>query len=327
MSVQIDKIRLDGGTQSRAAINEATVAEYAEAMADPDTVFPPVIVYFDGADYWLADGFHRVAAWARLGRTEIPAEIRQGDRRRAILHSVAANSAHGLRRTNDDKRRAVLTLLEDAEWSAWSDGKIARQCGVSQPFVSGLRRDLSQNGFEMPEARTVERNGTVYQQNTAAIGARSNDGQKTESAQQAENKPEIADEGDEGNQPVQTDQENTSPADPIDPAEAKARRDLAKLTPAALVDEVIGLREALAEAKAKAKAQAQEISDLKADLAAFKQDDMGRALGNAQRQARTAEGRMKEYQATAVRADRRAKILEAENARLKAEIENQVIPL
>lgn len=326
MSVEIRKIRRDGGTQSRAAINEATVAEYAEAMTDPDCVFPPVTVYFDGSEYWLADGFHRLAAWERIGRTEIPAEVRQGDRRRAILHSVAANSAHGLRRTNDDKRRAVLTLLEDAEWSQWSDREIARRCAVHHEMVGKLRHSLT--GGSSSEARTyTTKHGTTATMNTAAIGARSNDGQKTESAQQAENKPEIAGEDEEGNRPVQTDQENMPPTDPFDPAEAKARRDLSKLTPAALVDEVIGLREALAEAKAKIKAQAQEIADLKTDLAAFKQDDMGRALGNAQRQARTAEGRMKEYQAIAVRADRRAKILEAENARLKAEIENQVIPL
>jgi hypothetical protein len=36
-------------------------------MANPKTAFPPVVVYFDGTDYWLADGFHRLAAWERIG--------------------------------------------------------------------------------------------------------------------------------------------------------------------------------------------------------------------------------------------------------------------
>jgi hypothetical protein len=113
----------------------------------------------------------------------------------------------------------------------------------------------------------------------------------------------------------------------VTPEEAKERRALAKLTTDALIDEVLGLRAALAEAKAKAKAQKAEIEQMKEDLAAFKQDDIGRALGNAQRQARAAEGQMKEYQAIAVRADRRAKALEAENKKLRAEMENQVVPL
>lgn len=169
MSVDFSKIRTDGGTQARACLNDQTVAEYAEAMADENTVFPPITLYFDGKDYWLADGFHRLAAWHQIGRTDIPADVRQGDRRRAILHSVAANSAHGLRRTNEDKRRAVLTLLDDEEWSQWSDREIARKCAVSPSFVGAIR-GASVHGGQIAETRTVQRNGATYQQKTAKIG-------------------------------------------------------------------------------------------------------------------------------------------------------------
>ena len=34
--------------------------------------FPPLIVFFDGATYWLADGFHRYYG-AQRSRTEFPA--------------------------------------------------------------------------------------------------------------------------------------------------------------------------------------------------------------------------------------------------------------
>lgn len=111
------------------------------------------------------------------------------------------------------------------------------------------------------------------------------------------------------------------------PEAAKIRRQLSGLTREALVDDLIAAKLALVEAKAKNAALKAEVENLKADIAGYQTEDLGRALGNAQRQARTAEGRMREYQATAVRADRRAKILEAENARLKAEIENTMIPL
>jgi hypothetical protein len=58
MQLAVDSIRTDGGTQSRAQINWLTVTDYAADIAEGAT-FPPVVVYFDGADYWLADGFHR----------------------------------------------------------------------------------------------------------------------------------------------------------------------------------------------------------------------------------------------------------------------------
>ena len=54
-----------------------------------------------------------------------------------------ANSAHGLRRTNDDKRRAVEMLLSDEEWSKRSDRWIAEKCGVHHDTVGSYRKQLS----------------------------------------------------------------------------------------------------------------------------------------------------------------------------------------
>ena len=39
----------------------------------------------------------------------------KGTQRDAILWSISANATHGLRRTNEDKRRAVTRLLQDPE--------------------------------------------------------------------------------------------------------------------------------------------------------------------------------------------------------------------
>jgi hypothetical protein len=39
-------------------------------------------------------------------------------------------------------------MLADPEWSQCSDGLIAKQCVVTQPFVSRVRRELTQNGYE-----------------------------------------------------------------------------------------------------------------------------------------------------------------------------------
>lgn len=137
--LQLEKITTDGGTQARAGLNEDVVAEYADAIiAGAD--MPAVIVYHDGKKYWLADGFHRYFAHVKARAIEIAVDVRTGTKRDAILYSVGANGAHGLRRTNEDKRCAVRTLLADGEWKKWSDRQIADACGVSQPFVSAIRR-------------------------------------------------------------------------------------------------------------------------------------------------------------------------------------------
>lgn len=161
MALDISAVRLDGETQPRAGINQAVVEDYASDMEANGAEFPPVQVVYDGEAYWLWDGFHRLHARKRNGLYTVPAIVRQGTRRDAVLLSVGANATHGFRRTNEDKRRAVLALLEDEEWRQWSDREIARRCAVSNQFVSNLRAGLSVNDGQI-ETRRVVRNGTEY---------------------------------------------------------------------------------------------------------------------------------------------------------------------
>ena len=150
--IPLNRIRADGGTQMRAGLNEQTIEEYREWLRGLAQVrngldqMPPIVVYYDGADYWLADGFHRLAAWktadAVNGGPTIQSEVRAGTRRDAILHAAGANAAHGLRRTPADKWRAVEALLVDEEWGAWSDRRIAQACAVSPTFVGQVRAKL-----------------------------------------------------------------------------------------------------------------------------------------------------------------------------------------
>lgn len=168
--VELARIRTDGGCQPRSTMLFDVVEDYANEMAR-GAEFPAVIVFYDGADYWLADGYHRRQAAETLGLVDIAADVRQGTRRDAILFSVGANAAHGMRRTNEDKRRAVITLLGDPEWSRWNNSEIARRCNVVEGVVRKLRPPPpSSHDTKMPEERLVTRNGATYTMNTANIG-------------------------------------------------------------------------------------------------------------------------------------------------------------
>jgi uncharacterized ParB-like nuclease family protein len=135
--LDIDALRIDGDTQPRSAVCEATVAEYAEDMkAGAD--FPPVRVVSDGAAYWLIDGFHRYYAHLRLGRTRIRAEVTTGLLTEAQWLSLAANQGHGLRRSNADKAKAVMKALRMRP--DMSDHAIAEHVGVSHVTVSRHRQ-------------------------------------------------------------------------------------------------------------------------------------------------------------------------------------------
>lgn len=168
--VSLSDIRTDGGTQIRVEIDEGVVADYAAKIV-ASVELPPAVVFHDGAEHWLADGFHRYHAHRKAGFKTMPCEVREGTRRDAILFACGANAGHGLRRSNADKRKAVETLLKDEEWGKWSDREIAERCAVSNSTVSEYRRSLCDSHSEAPSTRTyVTRYGTTATMNVENIG-------------------------------------------------------------------------------------------------------------------------------------------------------------
>jgi hypothetical protein len=162
-SVALVSIRLDGGTQAREELSEETIQDYADVLKNGGTL-PDITVFFDGTSYWLADGFHRYYAHERAQLGTISCDIKEGSQRDAILYAAGANDKHGLRRTNADKRRSVLLLLNDEEWRTWSSREIARRTGVDHKTVEALRAELS---GEFPQIeRAVSRQGQTYKVKT-----------------------------------------------------------------------------------------------------------------------------------------------------------------
>ncbi len=141
-TIALASLTRDAALLCRAAgVSAEVVAEYAEALA-AGVVLPPVVVFSDSKGaHWLADGFHRCAAAELAGLSEVAADVREGGRREALLHAAGANAAHGLRRTNADKRRAVLLVIEACP--KWSNRRVADACGVHHDMVGDARKTVA----------------------------------------------------------------------------------------------------------------------------------------------------------------------------------------
>ncbi len=160
----ISDIRLDGGTQPRSTLDFEAIDDYSEAMA-AGAQFPAVTVFYDGEQYWLADGFHRVRAAYAANLDSIDCDVRQGTLEDAQWFSFGSNSSNGLRRSNDDKGRAVRSALTHPRATDLSDSEIARHCGVTHPTVAHWREKLGLSSkTSMIDSRAVTRNGKTYQQ-------------------------------------------------------------------------------------------------------------------------------------------------------------------
>lgn len=150
-------IRIDGGTQARVALNQAVVAEYAEHMKDGDH-FPPITVYYDGAEYWLADGFHRYFAVKASGQATIEAEVTPGTQEEAQLFALGANKIRGLSLTFEDKRNIITLMLKHPVWGQWSNSQISKHIGVSKMTVGRVKASLEpQAQAKKPYSKPVKK--------------------------------------------------------------------------------------------------------------------------------------------------------------------------
>jgi len=150
------------GMQVRAHLCEETVQEYVEAMA-AGAKFPPVIVFHDGTNYWLADGFHRLEAWNRNGVQNVKTEVKEGSRIDALKFAFSANNSHGLRMSNEDKRNAVKIAYENRKELGLPDvpaaNLIAGIVGVNNEFAG---RQLALNASWAAATARTGADGKTY---------------------------------------------------------------------------------------------------------------------------------------------------------------------
>ena len=161
------KIRIDGNTQARIKLNQDVVNEYAEHLKDGDK-FPPMVVFHDGADHWLADGFHRYFAYKLNKETMAEVEIIAGTIEDAQEYSFSANqgSKRGLSNSAEDNRNIITRMLQSLRWSTWSNSAIAKHVGVSIMTVSRVKNSLA-----LPEQEVVSytRNGKELEMKTGNL--------------------------------------------------------------------------------------------------------------------------------------------------------------
>src|SRR4030095_11272797 len=74
MTLNAEVLRCDPDIQPRLALSDAHIREYA-ALLQEGHQLGTIVVFQDGSDSYLADGFHRVAAAKSIDLDDFPAEI------------------------------------------------------------------------------------------------------------------------------------------------------------------------------------------------------------------------------------------------------------
>jgi len=95
MKVKLTQIIADREhVHCRVKMLKSVIADYSEAMLI-GAQFPPLDVFYDGKDYWLADGFYRYEAAKRNNEKEFECNVHQGTQKDALWFAIGANKENG----------------------------------------------------------------------------------------------------------------------------------------------------------------------------------------------------------------------------------------
>ncbi|MBX3442852.1 MAG: hypothetical protein KF774_10630 [Planctomyces sp.] len=137
--IPLDALDMTAAELVRERLDEPAVERYAEVLREGGEL--PKLRCFERLGRLLCgDGRHRLEAHRRAGRETIAVTIEPGGPDDALRVACHANAAHGLPRSNADKRRTVELALRHSEWGRMSDGAVAQLCAVSREFVNRVRR-------------------------------------------------------------------------------------------------------------------------------------------------------------------------------------------
>ena len=155
---KLEKLIIDAGTDVRNEISESVVEEYSEAITNK-AKFPALIVFESSDGLVLADGFHRYFAFERQGVKEYDCDIRNGTKTDALKFALGSNTTHGYRRTNADKRNAVMIALR--EFSKLSNRAVADLCFIHRSTVDEIQSRKMEQKTERGKSRKVRKQTRV----------------------------------------------------------------------------------------------------------------------------------------------------------------------
>ena len=166
--IDLNLILTDPEIQPREWLEKKPLQALTQLLQeDGAEAVPPIAVFYDAENdvHWLADGHYRVGAAREAlnkgGPSALWAEVHEGTKREAFIFAAGANK-HGTQLTDQEKRRVVERLLNDAEWKEKSARIIALYIGVSNGFVSAIRRELEAQSASVHDTQ-VEPTTVIYE--------------------------------------------------------------------------------------------------------------------------------------------------------------------
>lgn len=145
VSVSLFTVRtlLDG--EEVAPSSEMVIMSYMDEIK-PSLSCPPLSVCFDGSDYWLFDGYHRLEAMKRIGFNTCLIKVYKGTRRDALRRYICDKLKSRGAKAKNIVRYCIELLCEDSEWMGMGSKALANLFQRKEEFFDNLE-DFKRYGW------------------------------------------------------------------------------------------------------------------------------------------------------------------------------------
>lgn len=188
LEIDLSELVLDEAFQPRDGVIGRNVRKIQLAIREDEYINPvDVFLIQDGhgdnpaGRPYLVDGWHRVAAHEREGKTSILVNVYEGTRAQAFLHSGAANLGDSEGLTREQRKKFARDLLRIPEFFRKSARSLAVYTGLGRKEIGDFKREIKAAdkkgvlaGIDPLRPRYV-RNGVVLEMNATGIAESNQD--------------------------------------------------------------------------------------------------------------------------------------------------------
>ena len=139
----------------------ASIVEALRQEIEATREYEPLSACFDGRDYWLFDGYHRIAAMQHLGFNACRIRIYRGSRRDALRRYIRDKLKSKGQGNRLVFKHCLRVLSEDPEWSYASSNDLSRLFGRKPAFFEALREYKSQQPSGRRVGFCVNKHGSI----------------------------------------------------------------------------------------------------------------------------------------------------------------------
>ncbi len=140
--IYLKDIDTENSPKVRSEIRFDVCLDYCEKYKQKKHGMPPPVLFKVDGNHLVGDGLHRIEAMVMAGLDVGIFDVREGTWEDCVRFALLANTHHGVRRSNADKRQCVIQALR--EFTRLSNRSISELCAVGDDLVSEVRKDLQE---------------------------------------------------------------------------------------------------------------------------------------------------------------------------------------